>query len=63
MKLSQGDSVLIRGKIVSVDGNQATVSLSSTDFAIVPLSAIIEPAASIVRERVTGMKLRVKTSR
>lgn len=40
MKLSQGDAVLIRGKIVSVDANQATVSLSSTDFAIVPLGAI-----------------------
>lgn len=37
---AQGDAVLIRAKIVSVDGNFVTVSTSSTDFSVVPLSAI-----------------------
>ena len=38
--MRQGDTVTIRGKIVKVDGNFATVSVSATDFVIVPLSAM-----------------------
>lgn len=37
---AQGDAVLIRAKVVSVDGNFCTVSTSSTDFSVVPLSAL-----------------------
>ena len=39
-QMKQGDAVTIRGKIVKLDGNFATVSVTATDFVIVPLSAV-----------------------